>query len=114
VKRRASPGQGKNPKAAKYQRDYHVRSRRITAAARENPATRCWRCGLTLAEARAKWGSHVVWHAGHVELNGRTLRPEHSRCNIAERNARMRGKPRKRKAAAGTSKRRSPATTITW
>ena len=93
--KRAKPGHGRSPKDPKYQGDYHVRSRKITAAAHADPTARCWRCGLTLEQVRRRLARpYATWHAGHIETNGRRLAAECSPCNIAERNARMRGKPR--------------------
>lgn len=105
---RAAPGTVL-AKPSKYRGDYHVRSRRITKAAHASPTTRCWRCGRTLTEARAKWGRHITWHAGHITLNGRELRAEDSHCNIAERNARRRGQPRSRRTTPlRSTTRRTP------
>lgn len=71
-------------KAPHHRGTYHVRSRRLTAAARANPYTRCWRpdCRLTLAESKAKWGEHVHWQAGHTG-RGDELLPECSHCNAS-------------------------------
>jgi hypothetical protein len=57
---------------------YAARARKVRAAANANPATRCWRCGLTLAEVPGS-----TWDAGHLS-DGRAdsaLAPEHSTCN---------------------------------
>lgn len=68
-------------------------SRRLVAAAYANPATRCGRCGRTLAEhAPHLSGKPATWHAGHIndgQLNG-PLRAEASTCNIAAGNQRRR------------------------
>ncbi len=62
----------------------------VRRAAAANPETRCWRCGLTLSEARAQHGSRITWTAGHLvdsqpdhTLTLADLRPEHSRCNYS-------------------------------
>jgi hypothetical protein len=67
---------------AHYGGTYAIRSKQVRDAAYADPATRCWRCGLTLAEIqRAK--PHATWDAGHVndgQVNG-VLLPECSPCN---------------------------------
>lgn len=72
---------------AHYRGDYARRAAAVRAAAYADPGTRCWRCGLTLAEAqeRARPGKVVRWHAGHT-VDGSTmhaLAPEHSTCNMS-------------------------------
>lgn len=85
----AAPSKTRGGKPAKYRGDYHVRSRRITAAARANPDTPCWRCGRTLDQHPPhKSGANPRWHAGHVTPDGRDLRPEASTCNIDDSLAR--------------------------
>lgn len=67
-----------------YGGDYRHRAAAVRRAAYANPDARCWRCGLTLAEAQAS-DPRVAWQAGHVvdsEVNG-LLRPEHSNCNAS-------------------------------
>lgn len=62
---------------AHYAGTYQVDAKRCTDAAYANPATRCWRCGRTLAEHRRKWT------AGHVEDGrvGGLLLAECEPCN---------------------------------
>ena len=69
-------------KRAHYRGDYAKRAARVRAAAYADPTTTCWRCGLTLDEARAAH-PHTKWDAGHLEDGavGGALRPEHSHCN---------------------------------
>jgi hypothetical protein len=62
----------------------------VRRCANANSSTRCWRCGLTLAEAREKWGPRITWTAGHLvdgqpdhTLTLRDLAAEHSRCNYS-------------------------------
>lgn len=55
----------------------------IREAAYRDPTTMCWRCGLTLTEARTQRGDHIRWDCGHV-IDGdpnSELRAEHSDCN---------------------------------
>jgi hypothetical protein len=65
-------------------RRYVLASARIRAAANANPNTRCWRCGLTLAEhPNTKTGKPPRWTAGHIvdgDLSA-GLRPEVDVCN---------------------------------
>lgn len=43
------------------------RAKQVRDAANANPLTRCWKCGLTLDQVRAKFpGRRVVWDAGHT------------------------------------------------
>ncbi|MEJ7719808.1 MAG: hypothetical protein WKF58_04925 [Ilumatobacteraceae bacterium] len=78
---------------------HQVRARRLVAAAKADPTTKCWRCGLTLAEHRLhKNGKPAFWTAGHLvdgEIDG-VLMPEASRCNYEAG------------AAAGNRRRRQP------
>lgn len=63
---------------------YDTQSRKLVAAARANPETRCWRCGRTLAEHRPhRTGRPATWHAGHLidSMVGSPLLPEASTCN---------------------------------
>lgn len=70
-------------KRAHYRGDYARRARAVRQAAHANPATQCWRCGLTLEEARATVNPRATWDAGHAVDGavGGLLRPEHSHCN---------------------------------
>jgi hypothetical protein len=73
-------------KALHHRGDYHVRSRRLTAAARADTSTRCWRCGLTLDQHRPhRNGKPARWTAGHVNDGqvGGLLLPEASTCNYS-------------------------------
>ena len=68
-----------------YAGSYDARAKAVRNAAYDDPGTRCWRCGLTLAEAQAKSEKRIIWHAGHV-IDGNSaapLLPEHSSCNTA-------------------------------
>ncbi len=67
-----------------YTGSYDARAKRVRDAANADPTTRCWRCGLTLAEKR-KTDPDVTWHAGHtVDGNSQhPLAPEHSTCNTS-------------------------------
>ena len=70
-----------------YQGDYQTRARALRDAAYADPTTRCWRCGLTLAEFEARHpGRHARWHADHVVPGSRTspLRPAHASCNTED------------------------------
>jgi hypothetical protein len=63
-----------------YTGTYDTRAKRVRDAAYSDPSTRCWRCGLTLAEVPG-----ATWHAGHT-VDGNSnfpLAPEHSTCNTA-------------------------------
>lgn len=76
-----------NTKAAHYRGTYHVRSRALVAAARNNPDTRCRRCGLTRTEAilHGLTPRQADWTAGHIvdgEVDG-ALAPEHHHCNAS-------------------------------
>lgn len=65
-----------------YRGSYDTRAKRVRDLAYGDPATTCWRCGRTLAQARAS-DPDVTWHAGHVfdgDPNS-PLMPEHSSCN---------------------------------
>jgi hypothetical protein len=77
---------GNGPKAAHHRGSYQVRARAVVQAARANPNTRCWRCGLTLAQHAAHHnGRRPTWQAGHLidgQING-ALRPEASTCNTS-------------------------------
>ncbi len=67
-----------------YGGSYPKRARAVRDRANADPSTRCWRCGLTLAEAVKRWPDRPIsWHAGHVVDGDSTapLLPEHSTCN---------------------------------
>jgi hypothetical protein len=69
-----------------YRGDYDTRSRRLVAAAKANPLTTCWRCGLTIeAHAPHKSGKPAYWTAGHVVDHNPAspLLPEASTCNYS-------------------------------
>lgn len=73
-------------KGAHHSGTYQVRARAVRDAANRNPATQCWRCGLTLAEhAPHADGKPVTWTAGHVIDTDPTspLMPEASTCNYS-------------------------------
>lgn len=82
------------PKGAHHRGSYHVTSRRVRQAANADPTTRCWRCGLTLAERR-RTHPKARWTAGHVVDGqaGGTLLPECSPCNYGN-GARLRHRKR--------------------
>ena len=69
-----------------YRGNYDARSRALTAAAKANPNTRCWRCQLTLAEHTPHHsGRPAYWTAGHVRDGDplSPLLPEASTCNYS-------------------------------
>lgn len=74
------------PGRAHHQGSYHRRAAVVRARAYADPTTRCWRCGLTLAEhPRHKAGTPARWTAGHV-IDGQVdgpLAPEASTCNAS-------------------------------
>lgn len=87
-------------KAPHHRGTFHVEGRKVRAAANADPTSRCWRCRLTLAQARARWGAHVHWQAGHLRTGqaGGALRAECSHCNAshgATHGNRQRGKARR-------------------
>ena len=64
---------------------YQAMSRQVVSAARANPLTRCWRCGLLLVEHQPhKNGRQPFWTAGHVVDSdpASPLLPEASTCNF--------------------------------
>lgn len=69
-----------------YTGSYQARARAVRDAAYADPATKCWRCGKTLAEAQRMWPDRrVCWHAGHT-VDGNSaypLRAEHNVCNTS-------------------------------
>lgn len=97
-------------KPAHHRGTYDRDSRRIVAAANADPATRCWRDGLTLAQhPRHKTGRSAFWTAGHIHAGivGSPLAPEASTCNY--RHGGRLG--RARQLARTTARRR---TGLTW
>lgn len=79
------------PKGAHHRGDYHRRSRAVTAAARANPSTRCWRCGRTLQQHGLNTrGNPDWWTAGHMRDADPTspLLPEANSCNVRAENQR--------------------------
>lgn len=67
-----------------YRGNYETRARLVCDNARANASTRCWRCGLTLAEVRAlNPRRRIRWQAGHVRASDprSPLLAEHSLCN---------------------------------
>jgi hypothetical protein len=63
---------------------YRRLAKLVTDAAYADPTTRCWRCGLTLAQhPRTRTGKVPTWDAGHL-VDGdpnSPLLPEASVCN---------------------------------
>jgi hypothetical protein len=77
---------------------FHVRSARVRAAAYGDPATTCWRCGLTLDQKRIT-KPRDKWTAGHLIAGDpdSPLLPEHASCNYSHGAAlgnRLRGRYR--------------------
>lgn len=71
-------------KPAHYSGSYRTRARLIVLAAVRNPLTRCWRCGLTMAEIKLLYpGRRITWQAGHTKDrdSSRPILAEHSYCN---------------------------------
>ena len=65
------------------------RSRALRARAYAEPATTCWRCGLTLQQVKAANPTrHIVWHAGHTGGPHDPLLAECSLCNLRDAAAR--------------------------
>lgn len=90
-------------KPAHHKGTFHQQSERVRRAAYASPLTRCWRCGLTLAEIRAQ-KPNAKWQAGHLvdgQING-ALAPECSPCNTSHG------------AAAGNRKRGKPDVSRPW
>jgi len=74
------PGKNRGHYDARYRSD----AAKVRASANRDPLTRCWRCGLTLAEHAAhKTGRPPTWDAGHIHdgVPGSPLMPEASTCN---------------------------------
>ena len=67
-----------------YRGTYHVQARHVRQAAYANPATRCWRCGATLAEIQTIH-PQAKWTAGHLidTTPNSPLAPECSPCNYS-------------------------------
>lgn len=69
-----------------YSGPYEARAKLVRDAATANPLTKCWRCGLTLREVRAKFPRRrVFWTAGHT-VDGDphcALLAECSPCNFS-------------------------------
>lgn len=90
-------------KAPHHRGGYHVNARRVRQMANANPDTRCWRCGLTLAQHPPhKNGTPAKWTAGHVVDGqvGGPLAPEASTCNYS--------------AGATAGNQRRGGTDLTW
>lgn len=90
---------------------HQVAARKVTAQANARPGYRCPRCGLTLAQARRRWGPKTHWQGGHVidgQIGG-PLRAECSHCN-ASAGAAAGNRKRKRKPKRATPRR----TELTW
>jgi hypothetical protein len=88
---------------------HNRRAKALNTAANADPNTRCWQCGLTLAQVRRR-KPRAFWTAGHVkdgEVGGLMLH-ECSACNFS------------RGAARGNELRRrgidlgKPPPTVTW
>lgn len=78
------------------------RAKVIRWRAYADPATRCWRCGRTLAEVKAAEPTRrVEWHAGHTGGPLEPLAPECSLCNWRDSAATTRAK----RASSGGSRR---------
>jgi hypothetical protein len=72
------------PSSKLYGGSYTVRRNRLVASAYGDQSTKCWRCGLTLAQHEPhKNGKPATWTAGHVRDGDVTspLAPEASTCN---------------------------------
>jgi hypothetical protein len=72
---------GLHHRTAEYQR----RSRAIRAQAKACPSTRCWRCGLTLAQIRRikPWAEWTAGHHIHGQVGG-AMSAECSPCNFSD------------------------------
>lgn len=74
-------------KRSHYRGDYELRARRVVAAAYADPATRCRRCGRTLAEVQSAFPSRKVrWDAGHT-VDGNSSFPLAAECSPCNRGA---------------------------
>ena len=71
-------------KPAHHRGSYQAKAKQVRDRANANPATQCWRCGLTLDQhAPHRDGKPAQWQAGHTR-DGDTLAPlapEASTCN---------------------------------
>ena len=70
-------------KAPHHKGPHQRRARAVVAAANADPSYRCPTCGLTRAEAVAKWGANGEWEGGH-RVHGRSdlgYWAEHKHCN---------------------------------
>lgn len=79
---------------------YPAESAKLRAAAYANPATRCWRCRLTLDQIR-QVKPRARWTAGHIndaEIGGKLL-PECSPCNYRHGALKGNRSPKRRRAA---------------
>lgn len=72
--------------AAHHRGTYPRRAAALNRAARNNPNTRCWKCGLTIDQIRHKDGKPARWTSGHVIRGqvGGELRHECSVCAATE------------------------------
>ena len=70
-------------KAAHHRGTFQRAGDKVKARAYADATTVCPRCGLTLDQARQRWGRYIKWEAGHVNAGERDgeLRAEHNRCN---------------------------------
>lgn len=91
-------------RAAHHGREHEVRAKRVCEAAYANPATRCWRCGLTLAEVRAKFPKRrVTWDAGHT-IDGDRFCPLLAECSPCNRAAGELLSRTRRRSSGGTGR----------
>lgn len=90
-------------KPAHYRGTYHVDSRRVREAAKRNPETRCWRCGLTIDQVRQRVNPRAIWTSGHVNdgETGGPMLPECSPCNYGN-------------GARLGNRKRKPRTDLSW
>lgn len=75
-----------NTKAAHHRGTFQRAGEKIRAKAYADPTYRCPRCGLTLAEFRARHPRrNWRWQAGHKVTSeiGGELRAEHGHCNAS-------------------------------
>lgn len=90
------------PKGAHHKGDFQRRGASLRQGAYQDGGTRCWRCGRTLEQVRAR-NPKAVWTAGHVRTGDPTspLKPECSPCNYGD-------------GARITNTRTTPRTPLTW
>lgn len=87
-----------------YGGDYRRRAKRVTDAAKANPATTCWRCGRTLAQVRAaNPRRRVTWDAGHT-IDGDPHCPLLAECSVCNRGAGQALAEQKRRSSGGTGR----------